>query len=138
MVSTVITSLIILCQVVTSIVFFWRSRKLKEINWLPKFITGLACIEGIMWSSYYSDQTFFKISVNGSLVFWLILVSAITYPTIMGLLIRFVRVQVQLRAQEENTIKILEAIKRANILQGIFILLLIVSQICYDLGGFGP
>ena len=55
----------------------------------------------------------------------------------MGLLIRFERVQVQLRAQEENTIKILEAIKRANILQVVFVLTLVVSQICFALGQDG-
>ena len=33
----------------------------------------------------------------------------------MGLMIRFQRVQVQLRAQEENTIKILKTIKQAYI-----------------------
>ena len=55
----------------------------------------------------------------------------------MGLLIRFERVQVQVRAQEENTIKIMEAIKRANILQGVFILTLVVHQICIALGNNG-
>ena len=48
----------------------------------------------------------------------------------MGLLIGIERVQVQLRAQEENTIKILEAIKRANILQIVFVLALVVAIIC--------
>ena len=42
--------------------------------------------------------------------------------------------QVQLRAQEENTIKILEAIKRANILQVVFVLTLVISQVCSNLG----
>ena len=56
----------------------------------------------------------------------------------MGLLIRIERVQVQLRAQEENTIKILVAIKRANILQVVFVLALVVNQICISLGTFGP
>ena len=55
----------------------------------------------------------------------------------MGLLIRFERVQVQLRAQEENTIKILKAIKRANILQVISVLSLILNQICTTLGQDG-
>ena len=55
----------------------------------------------------------------------------------MGLLIRFERVQVQLRAQEENTIKILETIKRANILQIVFVVTLVVSQICYVFASFG-
>ena len=55
----------------------------------------------------------------------------------MGLLIRFQRVQVQLRAQEENTVKILSSIKRASILEVVFILTLTFSQICYVLGDYG-
>ena len=52
----------------------------------------------------------------------------------MGLLIRLERVQVQLRAQEENAIKILEVIKRANVLQVVFVVILVIAQICVFLG----
>ena len=65
------------------------------------------------------------------------IVSAITFPAIFGLLIRFERVQVQLRAQEENTIKILDAIKRANYLQFFFVLTLVFTGICGTLGYLG-
>ena len=117
------------CQVVTSLVFFWRSRKIKEINWLPKFIMGLAILEGIMWSSYYITTIYFEIQVSAIVLFCLTIIPVITSPTLMGLIIRFQRVQVQLRAQEENTIKILKTIKRANILEVVFIITLIVIQI---------
>ena len=113
---TVIFSIIVLCQVMAAVGFLWRARKVKEINWLPKFIILLASIDGIMWSSYWISVIFFKKFFSATVVFWMGIVDSITYPTIMGLLIRFERVQVQLRAQEENTIKILETIKRANIL----------------------
>ena len=65
------------------------------------------------------------------------IVASIAYPTIFGLLIRFERVQVQLKAQEENTIKILDTIKRANILQVIFVLALVAAQFCFALGNYG-
>ena len=113
---TVIFSIIVLCQVMAAVGFLWRARKVKEISWLPKLIIVLASIDGIMWSSYYISVVFFKKFFSATVVFWMGIVDSITYPTIMGLLIRFERVQVQLRAQEENTIKILETIKRANIL----------------------
>ena len=134
---SVIVSLIVLCQVVASLIFCWRARKVKEISWLPKFIMALAAIDGIMTSSYYISAVFFKKPFPSTVLFWMAAIQSITYPTIMGLLIRFERVQVQLRAQEENTIKILGVIKRANILQVVFILTLVLSQICFALGIFG-
>ena len=71
---------------------------------------GVACIDGMMWTSYYITEIFFKIPVPANVIFWISIVGIITYPTIMGLLIRFERVQVQLKAHEENTIKIFESI----------------------------
>ena len=49
-------------------------------------------------------------------------------------MIRFERVQVQLRAQEENTVKILAVIRRANILQGIFVVTLVIANTCFAIG----
>ena len=134
---TVILSITVLCQVVAAVVFWWRARKVKPINWLPRFITLLAAIQGIMWSSYYISSYIFIKPFPPTVLFWMNIVTSITYPTIMGLLIRLERVQVQLRAQEENTIKILEAIRRANILQVVFVLALVVAQICLALGNYG-
>ena len=131
---TVIVSITVLCQVVAAVVFWWRARKVKPINWLPRFIMLLAAIEGIMWSSFYISAVFFQKPFPPTALFWMHIITSITYPTIMGLLIRFERVQVQLRAQEENTIKILEAIRRANILQVVFVLALVVASICFALG----
>ena len=131
---TVILSMIVLCQVVAAVVFWWRARKVKQINWLPKFIMLLAAFEGIYYSSFYISVVFFEKPFPPTVRFWMGIVISITFPTIMGLLIRFERVQVQLRAQEENTIKILEAIRRANILQIVFVLALVVSNICTALG----
>ena len=88
---------------------------------------GIASIEGIVWSSFYIAVEFFKITVNDTVTFLITIVTLITVPTVLGLLIRFERVQVQLRAQEENNIKIIEAIKRANILQIVFIITLLAS-----------
>ena len=134
---TVIMSLIVFCQVVTGIVFCWRARRVKQITLLPKIIMGLASIEGIILSSYYIAKVFFMKSCSATVIFLMNIVASISTPTIMGLLIRFERVQVQLRAREENTIKILAAIKRANVLEVVFILTLVVSFILNALGGYG-
>ena len=77
-------------------------------------------------------------SINDTVKFCRDIVVTITRPAIMGLMIRFQRAQVQLLAREENTIKILETIKRANILEIIFILTLTVSNICIAIGLHGP
>ena len=53
-------SILILCQLVTSVVFYWRSRKVKEINWLPKLMMGLANIDGIISISFYIPTVFFQ------------------------------------------------------------------------------
>ena len=99
-----------------SAIFYWRSRKIKEITFLPKFILILVNIQGVVLTSYYITSEFFKISVHATIVFLIKMILTITAPMTLGLLIRFERVQVQLRAQEENTIKILAAVKRANTL----------------------
>ena len=130
----IIYSIIALSQVVLSAIFYWRSRKIKEITFLPKFIMILINIQGVMLSSYYITTEFFKISVHTTIVFFIKIFLAISSPITIGLLIRFERVQVQLRAQEENTIKILAAIKRANTLQVVFAITLIVAYICQDIG----
>ena len=96
--ATVIITFLVLCQVVTSMVFCWRARKVKEINWVPKFIMALAGIEGIMWSSLYISAVFFKSPYPTNVIFVMNIVSSITLPIIFGLLIGFERVQVQLRA----------------------------------------
>ena len=114
---------------VISVVFCWRSKNIKDINWLPKLIMGLASIEGIVWSSYYTINVLFNTNVPAKMTLWLNIITTITHPTIFGLLIRFQRVQVQLRAREENTIKILKSIKRANILEVVLFSSLVFSFI---------
>ena len=56
----VVLSLIAVTQVVVCVVFCWRARKVKEISWLPKFIMGLASIDGMFVSSYYISTEFFN------------------------------------------------------------------------------
>ena len=68
---TAILCLIVVCIAVTSVVFYWRSRNIKEIGWLPKFIIGLANINGIMLSSFYIIKVFLEIQVSTSTRFWL-------------------------------------------------------------------
>ena len=80
---------------------------------------------------------FLEKQISATVMLLYAIVGTITYPLVLGLLIRFQRVQVQLRAQEENTIKILETIKRANILEVVFVLTLVVEIICNQVGTYG-
>ena len=98
---------------------------------------GLQSIDGILISSMYISSIFLKKPFPNSVKFWVSVFLSLTYPIIFGLLIRFERVQVQLRAQEENTIKILKTIRRSNILMAVSILTLSSSQICYSLALYG-
>ena len=52
----------------------------------------------------------------------------------MALMIRFKRVQVQLRAQEENTIKIMETIRRTTVLEVVFVVILVSNNILSIIG----
>ena len=125
-----IFTLFVICQVAMSVVFWWRSRNVKEINWLPKFIVTLASVEGIVWSLSDITEEFFKVELSNMVWLAIRLIGTITFPTILGLLIRFQRVQVQLRAREENTIKILKTIKQTSLLEKVFVMTLIFAQIC--------
>ena len=55
----------------------------------------------------------------------------------MGLLIRFKRVQVQLRSHDENTIKILNSIRRVNFLEKVYVFILVVANVCNAIGLYG-
>ena len=124
---SVIISLLTVCQLVTSLVFFWHSRKINQIKWLPKFIMILANIQTISWSSYNISAVFIQNKLSDKAYFWRQIVPVITNPLILGSLIRFQRVQVQLQAQEENTIKVLSTIKRATILEKIIVMTLVIA-----------
>ena len=104
---TIVLSLMAVLQVVISIIFYWRSRTVKLINWLPKFIMGIVNLDLVMWSASYITSVFLNVYVPPTVRYVMEIIGIIAGPTIMGLLIRFERVQVQLRAQEENTVKIL-------------------------------
>ena len=90
-----------------------------------------------MWSSYYITTSFSNIPVHTAVLFCIHVFETITTPIIVGLLIRFERVQVQLRAQEENTIKILKSIKRVKIQEVVFIVTLVGSNFFDALGYYG-
>ena len=127
---TVIISLLTVCQVTTSVVFYLRARKVKEINWKPKLIIGIANVDGIFEVLYFMASIYNSFKAPPLLTLAVQVVRISIYPIIIGFLIQFQRVQVQLRAQEENITKILKTIQRANILEKVFIASLITSGIC--------
>lgn len=133
MIAIVIYILLTACQVVVSAVFYWRSRNIKQINWLPKFIIALANISGVLHSVLFVETEFFNVTLNTTVEFWRNIIAISTTPVIMGMLIRFQRVQVQLRVQEENTIKTLKIMKRANIMEVIFVFTLLVAKFLFAL-----
>ena len=51
------------CQVMASLVFYWRSRKVKQISCLPKLIMGLANVEVMMLSLNIIAQIFLGFKV---------------------------------------------------------------------------
>lgn len=97
-VGTVIFCGLVLYQISMTLFFYFRSSKIKEINWLPKFIMILACINGISFSAYYIPTYFLKRKTSHDFLVVVNVISLITYPVILGLINRFQRVQVQLRA----------------------------------------
>lgn len=90
-----------------------------------------------MYCSFYIASVFFEIQVPVVASFLIQIIQSISGPIIQGLLIRFQRVQVQLRAQEENTIKIMKTIKRAKILEVVYVLILVVTQLCFAFSHYG-
>ena len=120
----------VLCQIALTVTFFIKSRRLPEVNWLPKTIMVLAIVIGIRFVTLGFTEEFFDIeySTTTDIVFQIVVI--MTYPFLVGLLIRFQRVQVQLRAQEENTLKILSTIKYSNIMEKFFVISLVFSNIC--------
>ena len=95
-------------------------------------------VDGVLVAATFFTATFLKIKTPYYIHFWQHVVVSISFPTILGLLIRIQKVQVQLRTQEENIIKILKTIKRANIKQIVFNVILFISQISITIGDDGP
>ena len=79
---TFVFFLVSFSQVLMSSVFFWRSRKIKEISWLPKLIIILINIDGIMYSCDYISQYFFHVPVSDTARFWMRIVDTFTHPVI--------------------------------------------------------
>ena len=79
---TVIYCVLTICQVITSFIFYSRSKKIKELNWLPKFIMLLINLEGILVGSYYFAVIFFQINFSTMTSFVLFIISTITTPVI--------------------------------------------------------
>lgn len=115
-------------QVTTTVLFIIKSRKLKEITYLTKMmmvIANVSCLFFIMWSILYltDSETFFN--------FLLFTSPAVRITDIVnfGLMFRFIRLQVQLKASEENSKKILASINRSKKLEWLIYFDLIIHII---------
>ena len=89
---TVIFTILGIIQVVMTSIFIWRSRKVKEINWLPKIIMLFACIDSVIRASFFDASLLFNVELSAELKFVRNLAQIITLPLNMGQLIRFQRV----------------------------------------------
>ena len=98
---------IAIAQVITTTLFLYKARKHKEIKILPKVMIVMATSVSL----YISVWSIFYVAGMDNKIWWYIepfVHLAETFNT--GLLFRLARVQVQLKAQQENSWKIMAAI----------------------------
>ena len=134
---TAISCLLVVLQIAASIAFYVRSRHMKEENWLPKLLMALTNLNGFVYLVFYVIGNFLDYQFSDVFLIVIESIYTITYPIIFGLLIRFQRVQVQLKTQEENTVKIFKTIKKASVLEKVFIVALFISNTCYIISDYG-
>ena len=111
MITAVSFGVITVAQIATMVLFFIRSRKLKEIKLLPKVMMLLA-----LWSTviYFIGYTLMYLEVDITIMYYMGLAFRSADMLNYGLLFRLVRLQNQLKASEENSKIILAAIQRSR------------------------
>lgn len=103
--------IIFIIQITTFSLYLYRSSKVPEIQCLTKVMALLTTIS----IGFYFTWTIIYIAEFDQKILSYI-APAIRIADILnyGLLFRFIRVQVQLKAQKENSKKIMTAIERSN------------------------
>ena len=118
-----------MCQLVVSIIFFTKTRRIEEVGNLPKLMIVLSNFSWILYLVHYVQlligiKSGFSLSV-------LSLLAKLPQLVNYGLLIRFVRVQVQLRAREERTEVIIAKIARSRKIEKFIHADLVVYSLCF-------
>ena len=96
----VFLGIIVAIQIVVSTAFLIRARHHREIGWLPKLLVAMASVSGI-FKLFYWVKNDIGLESPALKFFWPI--SRILQLLNYGALIRLVRIQVQLKASQENS-----------------------------------
>ena len=100
LVNAVLTGVITVIQIGTTSLFYSRTRKLREINWLPKAMMMMATLS----TSFMLVWSILKLSnVDGTIFGHFGSAKRINDLVNYCLMFRFVRLQVQLKASVENS-----------------------------------
>ena len=100
-----------MAQLAVLVIFLFRSRKIEEISWLPEAMIIMATLS----SAYYCVAyilIYFK--MTSPALYYIAPAVKILVILNYGLLFRFVRLQVQLKAAEENSKKIMAQIQKSK------------------------
>ena len=71
------------------LVFFYKSRKVKEINWLPKLMIFLAMVNGLGFAFGWILYSISGVRLTSTQNVMLNTIDTITQPIMIGCLIRF-------------------------------------------------
>ena len=110
MITAVSYGVISVAQFTLTAIFLYRSREIKEIRWLPKTMMITATLSSMFYTVFYSN---FYLKWNKLAFIILDPVVKIAMIVNYGLLFRFVWLQVQLKAAEENSKKIMADIQKS-------------------------
>ena len=111
MIAALSHGIIAVAQLTATVTFLFKLRKIKEITWLTKTMVMMASVSSIYYCLGYSF-IYFKMATKA--LFFIAPVVKIMVIVNYGLLFRFVRVQVQLKAAEENSKKIIASILKSK------------------------
>lgn len=89
MIGCLIYTVLTFFQVAVSLVFYIRSRKVKEINWLPKFVMVLTNVVGLTISIFFVMDDIFMIHFEEEVDEIIVAIGAIIFPILFALIIRF-------------------------------------------------
>ena len=124
----VFQAIITVVQIATVTSYLFKSRVIKEIEWLTKLMVLMAtftCTFQLLWTIIFIfeiDQTVFLYAAP-----FVKIADIVNY----SLMFRFVRVQVQLKASVENSKKIMTTIRRSQRIECLGIADLLIYAIAF-------
>lgn len=110
-VCVLIIGAIALAQIVTTTLFFYRSKQNKQITCLPKAMMLMGIVPTVYWFVW---SIVYLSGIDDTIFYYVYLAVNMTAIINYGLMFRFIRLQVQLKASQENSRKIMETIERSK------------------------